>query len=47
VEEFLRLAEAIPIKPEIQAYPLREANQALLDLKQKKIRGAKVLKIFK
>jgi propanol-preferring alcohol dehydrogenase len=45
VEEFLRLAEAIPIKPEIQAYPLREANQALLDLKQKKIRGAKVLKI--
>lgn len=45
VEEFLKLAEAIPIKPEIQSYPIEEANQALMDLKERKIRGAKVLKI--
>lgn len=45
VEEFLRLAADIPIKPEIQEYPLEEANTALLELKERKIRGAKVLKI--
>jgi len=45
VSEFLKLAAAIPIKPEIREYPLEEANQALLELKQRKIRGAKVLKI--
>ncbi len=45
VEEFLRLAADIPIKPEIQEYPLEEANIALLELKERKIRGAKVLRI--
>jgi propanol-preferring alcohol dehydrogenase len=45
VEEFLALAAEIPIKPEIQEYKLEEANQALLELKQRKIRGAKVLRI--
>jgi propanol-preferring alcohol dehydrogenase len=45
VEEFLDLAARIPIRPEIQLYPLEKANQALTELKEKKIRGAKVLRI--
>jgi alcohol dehydrogenase, propanol-preferring len=45
VEEFLALAARIPIKPEIQEFRLEEANQALLELKERKIRGAKVLRI--
>ncbi len=45
VIEFLDLAAEIPIKPEVQTYGLREANQALIELKERKIRGAKVLKI--
>jgi len=43
VGEFLRLAADIPIRPEIQTYPLEEANLALVELKQRRIRGAKVL----
>jgi propanol-preferring alcohol dehydrogenase len=45
VSEFLALAAQIPIKPEIQEYPLEAANQALLELKERRIRGAKVLRI--
>jgi propanol-preferring alcohol dehydrogenase len=45
VIEFLELAAAIPIKPEIQTYGLEEANRALYELKTRKIKGAKVLKI--
>jgi propanol-preferring alcohol dehydrogenase len=45
VEEFLELAAGIPIRPEIQEYALDEANRALLELKERKIRGAKVLRI--
>jgi propanol-preferring alcohol dehydrogenase len=45
VQEFLRLASEIPIKPETQEYALSEANLALVELKQRKIRGAKVLRI--
>ena len=45
VREFLDLAAEIPIKPEVQEYGLRDANKALLELKERKIRGAKVLKI--
>jgi alcohol dehydrogenase, propanol-preferring len=43
VREFLALAADARIIPEIQTYVLEEANQALLELKQRKIRGAKVL----
>jgi len=43
VQEFLDLAADIPIFPEIQEYTLEEANIALMELKQRKIRGAKVL----
>jgi propanol-preferring alcohol dehydrogenase len=45
VSEFLRLAAEIPILPEVQEYALEEANRALLDMKLRKIRGAKVLRI--
>lgn len=45
VREFLELASKIPIKPEVQEFPLEGANQALLELKERKIRGAKVLRI--
>ncbi len=42
---FLELAGQISLKPEFQEYPLAEANQALRDLKDRRIRGAKVLRI--
>jgi propanol-preferring alcohol dehydrogenase len=45
VKEFLKIAEEIPVKPEFQDYPLEDANTALMELKQRKIRGAKVLRI--
>lgn len=43
VREFLALAAEANIKPEFQEYKLEDANQALLELKQGKIRGTKVL----
>ena len=43
VREFLDLAARIPIRPAVTTYPLADANQALLELKERKIRGAKVL----
>jgi len=45
ISEFLRLAAEIPIKPEIQEFSLEEANKALVELKEAKIRGAKVLRM--
>lgn len=45
VREFLELAAEADIKPEFQEYELKDANQTLLEMKQGKIRGAKVLKI--
>lgn len=45
VQEFLELAAQVPILPEVQEYPLEDANQALLEMKQRKIRGAKVLRL--
>jgi len=41
----LNLTAEIPIKPEIEEFPLEEANRALVELKERKIRGAKVLRI--
>jgi propanol-preferring alcohol dehydrogenase len=43
VRAFLDLAARIPILPEVETYDLKDANQALMELKQRKIRGAKVL----
>jgi alcohol dehydrogenase, propanol-preferring len=43
IRKFLPLAAEIPIRPEVETYPLKSANQALIDLTRKPIRGAKVL----
>jgi propanol-preferring alcohol dehydrogenase len=45
VSGFLNLAADIPIRPEVQEYPLADANVALQELKNRQIRGAKVLRI--
>ncbi len=45
IEDFLKIAGVIPIKPEYQTYKLEDANLALRELKERKIRGAKVLVI--
>ncbi|MBI4721021.1 MAG: zinc-dependent alcohol dehydrogenase family protein [Chitinivibrionia bacterium] len=45
VMEFLELAARIPIKPDVREYSLDRANTALMELKRRAIRGAKVLRI--
>lgn len=45
VQEFLLLAAEANIRPELQEYPLADANRALIEVKQGKIRGAKVLRV--
>jgi len=45
VKEFLEIAARIPIIPEVQEYRLEDANFAINELKERKIRGAKVLLI--
>ena len=45
ISGFLALAAEIPIQPEVQEYPLERANEALVELKEGSIRGAKVLRI--
>jgi propanol-preferring alcohol dehydrogenase len=45
VREFLKLAAELDIRPQIEVYPLEEANRALIDLKSGAVRGAKVLVI--
>jgi propanol-preferring alcohol dehydrogenase len=45
VREFLKLAAEIPIEPEVQEFDLEDANRALVELKERKIRGAKVLTV--
>jgi propanol-preferring alcohol dehydrogenase len=45
VSEFLALAAEVPIRPEVQVFALSEANRALMELKNRKIRGGKVLRM--
>jgi alcohol dehydrogenase, propanol-preferring len=45
VREFLQLAAEAGIKPEFQEYDLKDANTALLEMKQGKIHGSKVLRM--
>jgi len=45
ISEFLHLAAEIPIKPEVQEFSLEGANEALVELKEARIRGAKVLRM--
>ncbi|PZA07599.1 MULTISPECIES: zinc-dependent alcohol dehydrogenase family protein [unclassified Meiothermus] len=44
-EEFLALAPQVPIKTEVQVYPLEAASQALSDLRAGRVRGAAVLAV--
>ncbi len=43
VSRFLDLADQMPILPEVETFRLESANRALMELKKKRIRGAKVL----
>jgi propanol-preferring alcohol dehydrogenase len=45
ISAFLELAAGVPIRPHVQEFSLEAANEALLELKERKIRGAKVLRI--
>ncbi len=45
VRAFLQLADEMRLSPEVQEFPLADANRALMELKSRKIRGAKVLRI--
>ncbi len=45
IDEFLALAAEIPLRPAVEEYPLIDANRALAELREGKIRGAKVLRI--
>jgi propanol-preferring alcohol dehydrogenase len=42
-EDFLRIAAEIPIRSQVNLYPLHDANRALNDLKADRINGAAVL----
>jgi len=44
-EEFLDLAQRIPVHTEVRTYPLAEANRALADLRGGRIQGAGVLEV--
>jgi propanol-preferring alcohol dehydrogenase len=43
VRSFIRIAAEMSLKPETTIYPFEDANQAIIDIKQQKIKGAKVL----
>ena len=45
IKEVLEIAARFNIKPEFQIYDLNDANTALYEVKNKKIEGAKVLKV--
>ena len=42
-EEFLALAPKVPVRTHVATYPLRQANQALADLREGRLKGAAVL----
>jgi len=42
-EEFLALAPKVPVKTEVQTFPLEDANEALNRLRSGRIHGAAVL----
>jgi alcohol dehydrogenase, propanol-preferring len=44
-EEFLELAPRVPVRTEVRAYPLAEANRALEDLREGRLTGAAVLEV--
>jgi propanol-preferring alcohol dehydrogenase len=44
-EEFLALAPRVPVRTEVEAFPLEQANEALARLRDGRIRGAAVLDV--
>jgi propanol-preferring alcohol dehydrogenase len=42
-EEFLKLAPQVPVRTEVELFPLERANEALTALREGRIRGAGVL----
>ena len=44
-EEFMALAPDVPVRTEVTAYPLEQANAALEDLRAGRFRGASVLEV--
>ncbi len=44
-QEFLQLAEEIPVRAEVMEFPLLEANSALMELKAGRLTGAAVLRV--
>ncbi|MBA3718378.1 MAG: alcohol dehydrogenase, partial [Actinobacteria bacterium] len=44
-EEFLALAPRVPVRTEVEPYPLEQANEALEQLRRGAVRGAAVLRI--
>ena len=44
-EEFLALAPRVPVRTEVEPFPLEEANEALARLRGGMIRGAAVITI--
>jgi propanol-preferring alcohol dehydrogenase len=42
-EELLALAPKVPVKTEVEVFPLKEANEALRRLREGRITGAAVL----
>ena len=44
-EEFLALAPRVPVRTEVQTFPLKEANEALARLRAGQVQGAVVLVI--
>ncbi len=45
VTDFLQVAAAVPVKTEVELFPLDQANEVLLRLKRSQINGAAVLQI--
>jgi len=45
IGEFLEIASSVAIKPEVEEFALEDANRALVELKERNIRGAKVLRL--
>jgi propanol-preferring alcohol dehydrogenase len=43
VKSFIRIAAEMHLKPEVEIYSFEKANRAIMDIKQRKIKGAKVL----
>ena len=44
-EEFLRLAPTIPVRSQVRVYPLEQANEALDDLREGRLRGSGVVSL--